>query len=311
MAYEAKVVLPPEKAAKPGARAVLLGDAEAELLLQAGKTHSHVRRIQRISLDTAIQEQAEEIVQATIPAPAVTTHGDWSSGGARPLLPSLPLPQRSLDAPEPPPNFQLPLPPSLRAHIPDPTQAANNAVASDSIRREGEPVQGPVPVHGEGEFRSRIESPPVSVSAPASTSSTLTFHRSNEDVHASVTTLPRTGEETTPGADPSLPHRPMDHEHHSRAPIPALVSLPTIGRPLEATSPSPAPTRPSTASAPEAPPPASTSSVLDSGRFDGFNSDITRGGVDVSGTKFIGRTPSALDLLSEAAGAMRSGSEFS
>ena len=219
--------------------------------------------------------------------------------------------QRSLDAPEPPPNFQLPLPPSLRAHIPDHTEAANNAVTSDSIRREGEPVQGPVPVHAEGELRSRIEHPPVSVSAPATTSSTLTFHRSNEDVHASVTTLPRTGEETTPGADSSLPHRSMDHEHHSRAPIPALVSLPTIGRPLEATAPSPAPTPPSTASAPEAPPPASTSSVLDSGRFDGFNSDITRGGVDGSSTKFIGRTPSALDLLSEAAGAMRSGSEYS
>lgn len=40
----------------------MAGDAEAELLLAAGKRVSHVRRIQRVSLDQAITDQAEEIV---------------------------------------------------------------------------------------------------------------------------------------------------------------------------------------------------------------------------------------------------------
>ncbi len=39
-----------------------MGDAEAELVLAAGKRLSHVRRIQRVSLDQAIEDQAEEIV---------------------------------------------------------------------------------------------------------------------------------------------------------------------------------------------------------------------------------------------------------
>ena len=42
-----------------------MGDAEAELLLLAGKSLSHVRRINRIPLSSAIASQAHEIVTAS------------------------------------------------------------------------------------------------------------------------------------------------------------------------------------------------------------------------------------------------------
>ncbi|GAA6041768.1 hypothetical protein JCM8097_008323 [Rhodosporidiobolus ruineniae] len=45
-------------------RRVQLGDAEAELLLSAGKKLSHIRRIERVPLSLAIRQQAEEIVQS-------------------------------------------------------------------------------------------------------------------------------------------------------------------------------------------------------------------------------------------------------
>jgi hypothetical protein len=44
------------------ARPSVLGDAEAELLLHAGKTFSHVRRINRVPLSSAIARRASEIV---------------------------------------------------------------------------------------------------------------------------------------------------------------------------------------------------------------------------------------------------------
>ncbi|BGP05688.1 hypothetical protein JCM10049v2_001501 [Rhodotorula toruloides] len=46
----------------PKARPAMLGDAEAELLLHAGKTFSHVRRINRVPLSSAIARRASEIV---------------------------------------------------------------------------------------------------------------------------------------------------------------------------------------------------------------------------------------------------------
>lgn len=55
-----KKALPKLGAAK--ARPAVLGDAEAELLLHAGKTFSHVRRINRVPLSSAIARRASEIV---------------------------------------------------------------------------------------------------------------------------------------------------------------------------------------------------------------------------------------------------------
>ncbi|GAA5825486.1 hypothetical protein JCM10212_005581, partial [Sporobolomyces blumeae] len=63
IAHDVEIVVPPDRVARSGSRAVLLGDAEAELLIQAGKTQSHVRRIQRVPLDQAIKDQAFEIVR--------------------------------------------------------------------------------------------------------------------------------------------------------------------------------------------------------------------------------------------------------
>jgi hypothetical protein len=60
--------LPPGKP-----RHVQLGDAEAELLLQAAKVHSHVNRINRVPLSRVIVEQAQEIIRA---APLVSVNDD-------------------------------------------------------------------------------------------------------------------------------------------------------------------------------------------------------------------------------------------
>lgn len=60
--------LPPGKP-----RHVQLGDAEAELLLQAAKIHSHVNRINRVPLSRVIVEQAQEIIRA---APLISANDD-------------------------------------------------------------------------------------------------------------------------------------------------------------------------------------------------------------------------------------------
>ncbi|TNY19140.1 hypothetical protein DMC30DRAFT_418202 [Rhodotorula diobovata] len=62
--------------AKP--RCVTLGDAEAELLLHAGKTLSHVHRVNRVPLSQAIADHAEDIL-------AARDHGPYGL----PLPPSL------------------------------------------------------------------------------------------------------------------------------------------------------------------------------------------------------------------------------
>lgn len=57
-------------------RHVQLGDAEAELLLQAAKVHSHVNRINRVPLSRVIVEHAQEILRA---APLVSVNDDASA----------------------------------------------------------------------------------------------------------------------------------------------------------------------------------------------------------------------------------------
>ncbi|GEM09019.1 homeodomain-like containing protein [Rhodotorula toruloides] len=60
----AKKPLPKPEATQ--ARPAVLGDAEAELLLHAGKTFSHVRRINRVPLSSAIARRASEIVDVAV-----------------------------------------------------------------------------------------------------------------------------------------------------------------------------------------------------------------------------------------------------
>ncbi|GAA5908303.1 hypothetical protein JCM8208_000371 [Rhodotorula glutinis] len=52
------------RAPGPTPRSVALADAEAELLLHAGKTLSHVHRVTRVPLSRAIVERADDIVRA-------------------------------------------------------------------------------------------------------------------------------------------------------------------------------------------------------------------------------------------------------
>ncbi|KPV77144.1 uncharacterized protein RHOBADRAFT_52092 [Rhodotorula graminis WP1] len=53
------------RASRPTPRSVALADAEAELLLHAGKTLSHVHRVTRVPLSRAIAERADDIVRAS------------------------------------------------------------------------------------------------------------------------------------------------------------------------------------------------------------------------------------------------------
>jgi hypothetical protein len=67
IASDAEIILPSggslsDPSQRKTSRATLLGDAEAEHLLLAGRTLSHIRRINRIPLTSAIAEQAEQIV---------------------------------------------------------------------------------------------------------------------------------------------------------------------------------------------------------------------------------------------------------
>ncbi|KAK4056208.1 hypothetical protein OIO90_002649 [Microbotryomycetes sp. JL221] len=62
IAYDTEVQMPAIDESRPW-RPPVLGDAEAEHLLLAGKTLSHVRRINRVPLSSAIVQQAESIVE--------------------------------------------------------------------------------------------------------------------------------------------------------------------------------------------------------------------------------------------------------
>ncbi|GAA5823815.1 hypothetical protein JCM3770_003012 [Rhodotorula araucariae] len=67
-------------------RCVTLGDAEAELLLHAGKTLSHVNRVNRVPLSAAIVQQADDIVRArdhgaySLPLPPALGAGGANEG---------------------------------------------------------------------------------------------------------------------------------------------------------------------------------------------------------------------------------------
>ncbi|KAM0792747.1 hypothetical protein ACM66B_002523 [Microbotryomycetes sp. NB124-2] len=62
VAYDAEVQIPQNNDDRRIRKAPTLGDAEAEHLILAGKTLSHVRRINRVPLSSAIVQQAEDIV---------------------------------------------------------------------------------------------------------------------------------------------------------------------------------------------------------------------------------------------------------
>ncbi|KAK4053419.1 hypothetical protein OIV83_001584 [Microbotryomycetes sp. JL201] len=61
VAYDAEVQIPKSDDNRPR-KAPTLGDAEAEHMLLAGQTLSHVRRINRVPLTSAIVQQAEDII---------------------------------------------------------------------------------------------------------------------------------------------------------------------------------------------------------------------------------------------------------
>lgn len=227
--HDAEIVVPPEEASKAGSRAVLLGDAEAELLLQAGKTRSHVRRIQRIPLDKAIQEQAEEIVQAIVPFPVDPPQSSPHSA-PRSRLPS------SQSYSVPPVSYQLPVPPSLRGHRTDAVSLACNNVVND----DNEDSLPSISANLFDDDSLGLPIPPPSFA----TSSSSDFPRARETVETLV-------EKTSPSAT-------------------ALFGLPTV-RPVQESASTSRQARPL--------------------------------------GKLVGRTPSALDLLSEAAGAMHSNSK--
>ncbi|GAA5951378.1 hypothetical protein JCM3765_002463 [Sporobolomyces pararoseus] len=260
--HDAEIVLPPEGATKAGSRAVLLGDAEAELLLQAGKVCSHVRRVQRIPLDKAIQEQAEEIVQAIVPFPLDPPQSAPASP-ARSRVPS------SYSYSVTPVSYQLPVPPSLRGYRTNANSLSFNVVANrdnhDSI-----PSTSSIPFDAES---VGLPDPP-----PSFASSTYSD-------------LPRTSETVETSLDKTSPSAT------------ALLELPTV-RPVTGTT-SGARVRPP-ASVPTRRVVASDSPL----NIEGIASNEidTAGGAGPLG-KPVGRTPSALDLLSEAAGAMRSSND--
>ncbi|GAA5945785.1 hypothetical protein JCM1841_003810 [Sporobolomyces salmonicolor] len=166
IAVDHEVALPspplgsPSASLKGKSRAAILGDAEAELLLHAGKTLSHVRRINRIPLDRAIHDQAEEIVKAEVGAagfPFTQKHeceSSSSGGGGRLELPQRPMARRPSQQesngllpplPNLPASHSHPLydhhhPHSHRQQQPPPS-AAENALLPNSLS----PLSPPIP----------------------------------------------------------------------------------------------------------------------------------------------------------------------
>ncbi|BGP37533.1 hypothetical protein JCM10449v2_001439 [Rhodotorula kratochvilovae] len=90
--HEVALPSPPASQTSPASpprgkpRCVTLGDAEAELLLHAGKTLSHVNRVNRVPLSTAIVQQADDIVHArehgaySLPLPPALGTGGANEG---------------------------------------------------------------------------------------------------------------------------------------------------------------------------------------------------------------------------------------
>ncbi|GAA5913308.1 uncharacterized protein JCM6883_003031 [Sporobolomyces salmoneus] len=283
--HDAHIVLPPESAVKPGSRAVLLGDAEAELLLQAGKILSHVRRIQRIPLDKAIQEQAEEIVQAIVPLPV---------DPPRPPK-ALPLPNASLVDQDTSQTFQLPVPPSLRGHQPNSGQSTNYDNSTSPAIGTNLDLASSLPF----DFQATDELPiPPPLAASQSTLSTSSSNVPGQNglVGKFAANRPVQGD--------MVENREASTEFEKNPPPPiasALCGLPTVG-PAPVAAP---PSRPQRNAVPS----ASTPTAPQGSKFDEIEMNMIGGGASGSGGKPVGRTPSALDLLSEAAGAMGTGND--
>ncbi|GAA6003568.1 hypothetical protein JCM10207_000392 [Rhodosporidiobolus poonsookiae] len=131
-------------------RGVRLGDAESELLLHAGKTLSHVRRIERVPLDLAIRQQAEDILRS---ASLVSSSSSSSRVKADPLAPYAvgdlpPIPSTSTSTSRyPPPPTSLAPPSSLAPPL---------SLASTFARSTG--AKGPPrALGGNGSFDSLVQ----------------------------------------------------------------------------------------------------------------------------------------------------------
>ncbi|GAA6022130.1 hypothetical protein JCM11491_002120 [Sporobolomyces phaffii] len=295
--HDCQIVLPPEEASKPGSRAVLLGDAEAELLIQAGKKQSHVRRIQRIPLDKAIQDQAEDIVQAIVPLPI-----DPSSTTSR-SRPRHPPPSRRSSIPldledtrNALPYYQLPIPPSLWTSGPEDAQLpihnpSHSANGGEQILPLGPPcVSSPTPPVRDGPPMQASTADPASARPGSEGGIADEYPPSAAAVTASSNLSPEPSSKKEDGTGGITRRKsPVDSGSTTHS---ASFSLPTVA-PMSSTNPL-------------------HGSPVFSGLSDPTGNPLAQkegpvqpalAGREVVGKPF-GRTPSALDLLSEAAGAI-------
>ncbi|GJN88155.1 hypothetical protein Rhopal_001112-T1 [Rhodotorula paludigena] len=204
---------PPNSAAdlpKGKPRAVLLGDAEAELLLHAGKTLSHVNRINRIPLSSAIAEQAEDILRARAILPPLPDLPPLRHDGQH-------QPHKDWDGP-----FSLPLPPGL-AH-PD-ADVSRHPTAGPSSTRERESA-----TLNDG-FDGLLQLAQASSQEDLDDSSTLSPRAAKRRRVASVRHGDWTGEVdhgAQDDADMTLPIPPLSlqqaHAAHPYAPLPGPPS---------------------------------------------------------------------------------------
>ncbi|GAA5944227.1 SANT/Myb-like DNA-binding domain-containing protein [Sporobolomyces koalae] len=247
---------------KPGARAVLLGDAEAELLLHAGKTQSHVRRIQRISLEKALEDHSDAIAQVLATGPRARSEVDPDAlQDSQSVSSNNTLPEQLA-------SFHLPVPP-LVAREQVPAQAGVSSFAGMSHH-----------VVNPGLMDNRIPAQPIlepgSELLPSAAESRVASG-SSASSHLDAPVAKRRRIEPSPDSGIWLPASVLPTAipvsvDHSRA----------IHEPL-----------------------------LPRGRSVGRHS-ATHATTQIRGAKVslpgkpVGRTPSALDLLSEAAGALRS-----
>ncbi|GAA6009985.1 uncharacterized protein JCM10292_000740 [Rhodotorula paludigena] len=191
-------------------RAVLLGDAEAELLLHAGKTLSHVNRINRIPLSSAIAEQAEDILRARTILPPLPDLPPLRHDGQH-------QPHEDWDGP-----FSLPLPPGL-AH-PD-ADVGRHSTAGPSSARERESA-----TLNDG-FDGLLQLAQASSQEDLDDSSTLSPRAAKRRRVASVRHGDWTGEVdhgAQDDADLTLPIPPLSlqqaHAAHPHAPLPGPSS---------------------------------------------------------------------------------------
>lgn len=191
-------------------RPVLLGDAEAELLLHAGKTLSHVNRINRIPLSSAIAKQAEDILRARTTLPPLPDLPPLRHDGQH-------QPHKDWDGP-----FSLPLPPGL-AH-PD-ADVGRHPTAGPSSTRERESA-----TLNDG-FDGLLQLAQASSQEDLDDSSTLSPRAAKRRRVASVRHGDWTGEVdhgAQDDADLTLPIPPLSlqqaHAAHPYAPLPGPSS---------------------------------------------------------------------------------------